>query len=87
VDDDIAEGNHNGTISHSAMSNDTNYNGIGIKNVSVTITDNDGAGVSLTPSSVTATEGGATGSYTVVVSVCAKALPARAECESPPRSC
>ena len=67
VDDDIVSGNHIGTISHSATSRDPNYTAISIVNVTANITDNDTAGVSITPSSVTATEGGANGEYTVVL--------------------
>ncbi|MEG3911821.1 SBBP repeat-containing protein, partial [Microcoleus sp. w2-18aC6] len=65
VDDNAVEGNHAGAIAHTATSNDTNYNSITIPAVSVAITDNDTAGVSITPTNTTATEGGATGTYTV----------------------
>lgn len=41
VNDDVAEGNHTGTIVHTATSNDSNYNGIGIDSVRVDIADND----------------------------------------------
>ncbi|MCL1465141.1 ExeM/NucH family extracellular endonuclease [Argonema galeatum] len=41
VDDTKVEGNHAGTVSHSAISNDLNYNGLGITFVSATITEND----------------------------------------------
>ncbi|MEG4916046.1 DUF7948 domain-containing protein, partial [Microcoleus sp. B7-D4] len=65
VDDNAVEGNHAGTIAHTATSNDTNYNSITIGAVNVAITDNDTAGVSITPTNTTATEGGANGSYSV----------------------
>ena len=65
VDDSLVEGNHTSAIAHSSTSSDVNYNGITILPVNVAITDNDTAGVSITPTSTTATEGGATGSYTV----------------------
>lgn len=70
VNDDIAEGNHSGTITHSASSSDNNYNGIAISNVTASITDNDNAGVIITQSNgtTTVTEGGATDTYTVVLS-------------------
>jgi predicted extracellular nuclease len=41
VDDAVVEGLHNGTISHTAASTDTNYNGISIPSVTASITDND----------------------------------------------
>ncbi|MEG3972205.1 SBBP repeat-containing protein, partial [Microcoleus sp. T2B6] len=65
VDDNAVEGNHAGTIAHTATSNDTNYNSITIGAVNVAITDNDTAGVSITPTNTTATEGGANGTYSV----------------------
>lgn len=69
VDNAIADGTHTGTITHTAQSTDTAYNGISISNVTVTITDNDSAGVSITQSggSTTATEGGSGDTYTVVL--------------------
>jgi hypothetical protein len=68
-DDDVEEGNHTGTISHSASSGDGNYNGISIDNVTANITDNDNAGVVVTESggSTNVAEGGATDTYTVVL--------------------
>jgi len=65
VDDSLVEGNHTGAIAHSATSSDTKYNGITIPGVSVAITDNDTADFSVTPTNITATEGGATGSYKI----------------------
>ncbi|WP_293348413.1 MULTISPECIES: DUF4347 domain-containing protein [unclassified Microcoleus] len=65
IDDSLAEGTHSGTINHTAVSTDTNYNGLTISPVTATIADNDTEGVSIAPTSTTATEGGATGSYTV----------------------
>ncbi|XZN92083.1 MAG: SBBP repeat-containing protein [Microcoleus sp.] len=65
VDDNLVEGNHAGTIVHTSTSTDTNYNTITIPAVSVAITDNDTAGFSVTPTNITATEGGATGSYKI----------------------
>ncbi|NEP56265.1 MAG: DUF4347 domain-containing protein [Symploca sp. SIO2G7] len=41
VDDNLIEGTHTQTISHSATSTDPDYNGISIVDVEVTITDND----------------------------------------------
>ncbi|MEZ2227324.1 MAG: S8 family serine peptidase [Microcoleus sp.] len=65
VDDSLVEGNHTGAIAHSSTSSDVNYNGITIPGVSVAITDNDTADFSVTPTNITATEGGATGSYKI----------------------
>jgi Ca2+-binding RTX toxin-like protein len=66
VDDVLVEANpHATTITHKASSTDTKYNLITIPSVTAQITDNDSAGVTITPTSTTATEGGATGSYKV----------------------
>ncbi len=50
VDDAVAEGPHTSTIGHSATSSDAQYDGIADENVSVEVTDNDAAGVSITES-------------------------------------
>src|SRR5690606_33346892 len=52
VDDDIAEGTHTDTIQHTATSDDPNYDAIAIPDVTVTITDNDTAGVILSKNTV-----------------------------------
>ncbi|MEG5042772.1 MULTISPECIES: DUF4347 domain-containing protein, partial [unclassified Microcoleus] len=65
TDDSKAEGTHSGTIAHTVTSTDTKYSGTTIQDVNVAITDNETAGVSITPTSTTAAEGGANGSYTV----------------------
>ncbi len=67
IDDDVDEGTHNGDLTHVASSTDGNYNGIGIDDVTATITDNDTAGVTISQTSVAATEGGTNGTYTVVL--------------------
>jgi len=41
VDDRAVEGDHTGSITHTAASSDSNYNGIGIAGVTVSIVDND----------------------------------------------
>ncbi|MFK0733225.1 MAG: ExeM/NucH family extracellular endonuclease, partial [Gloeotrichia echinulata HAB0833] len=41
VDDAVAQGNHTGTITHTATSSDSNYNNISIASVTANITDND----------------------------------------------
>jgi len=67
VDDSVAEGDHHGTITHEATSDDLNYDELDIDDVTVDITDNDTAGVTVSPASISATEGGDGGSYTVVL--------------------
>ncbi|WP_157943276.1 esterase-like activity of phytase family protein [Nostoc sp. CENA543] len=69
VNDAIAEGTHTGTIQHTVTSSDSNYNGITIAPLTVDITDNDTAGVTITQSggSTNITEGGATDTYTVIL--------------------
>ncbi|MEG4328644.1 Calx-beta domain-containing protein, partial [Microcoleus sp. herbarium5] len=65
TDDSKAEGTHSGTIAHTVTSTDTKYSGTAIQDVNVAITDNDTVGVSISPTQISATEGGADGSYTV----------------------
>jgi uncharacterized repeat protein (TIGR01451 family) len=69
VDDAVVEGAHTGTVVHTATSSDGNYDGIAIADVTVNITDNDAAGVTIVESggSTDVTEGGAGDSYTVVL--------------------
>jgi hypothetical protein len=43
VNDSVVEGNHTGTITHTALSSDPNYNGISIADITANITDNDRA--------------------------------------------
>ena len=52
LDDAVENGNHTTTISHSASSGDTNYNGISIGSITVNITDNEPDTVAPTISSV-----------------------------------
>ncbi len=44
TDDSTVEGTHSATITHAVTSGDSNYNGLSISNITVTITDNDTAG-------------------------------------------
>jgi hypothetical protein len=44
VADSVEEGEHTGVISHSASSSDTDYNGLAIAGVTVTIQDNNEVG-------------------------------------------
>ena len=69
VDDAWVEGPHVGTITHTSSSSDTNYHGLAIPALTVNITDNDAAGVTVVASGGTTdvTEGGATDNYTVVL--------------------
>ena len=66
VDDATIEGDHTSTITHIATSSDPDYDGISISDVTADITDND-VEVILSPTIVSATEGGATDSYTLVL--------------------
>ncbi len=50
VDDDIAEGAHSSTVTHTAASSDLSYDGITISDVVASITDNDTAAVNITES-------------------------------------
>ena len=67
VNDTLVEGTHTGTITHTASGG--GFTGVSIANVTVTIIDNDAGGVTVTQSdgSSNVTEGGATDSYTVVL--------------------
>jgi hypothetical protein len=55
VDDAIVEGNHTGSVAHTVTSSDVNYNNITISSVTVNITDNDQATLSI--NSVSKAEG------------------------------
>ena len=68
TDDSIDEGQQETfTLTLSSASNAALAGGGSALEVTGTITDNDTAGVTVSPTSVSATEGGATGSYTVVL--------------------
>ena len=68
-DDDVVEGAHTATITHSAASADGDYNGIAISDVTANVTDDDIAGVAVTESggATDVDEAGATDDYTVVL--------------------
>ena len=58
VDDAVDEDAHTGTITHVVSSSDLDYDAVSVPNVTVSITDNDTAGVTITESGgTTATEG------------------------------
>ena len=66
VDDFFADGDIGYKIvTGAAVSTDANYNNRDVADVSLTNQDNDTAGVSITPTQTTATEGGANGSYRI----------------------
>ena len=69
IDNLVAEGNRQSTITHSSASTDLGYNGISIQNVTATVVDNDTAGVTVTESggSTAVNENGATDSYNLVL--------------------
>jgi hypothetical protein len=70
VDDFVAEGAHTPSIAHTASSADANYDGLAIPSLTVTITDNDVAGVNITElgGSTDVSEADATSdTYTVVL--------------------
>lgn len=67
VDDAVAEGAHTGTITHSAAGG--GYTGVSIANVVANISDNDTAGATIVQSggNTAVAEGGATDTYTLVL--------------------
>ncbi len=69
VNDAVQDGNQPYSIvTGAATSTDAAYNGIDPANVSVTNTDNDSAGITVTPiTGLTTTEGGATATFSIVL--------------------
>ena len=65
INDDIAEGEHTDTISHTSSSTDSNFNLLTIASVTSTITDNETAGVTITTTTLALTEDGTTFDYTI----------------------
>lgn len=68
VNDAIAEGAHSGTITHTTSSSDAVYAGLTVGSVTANITDDDSAGVTITPQQITKDENGAPQTYTVGLS-------------------
>ena len=70
VNDAAVEGTHTDTITHSATSGDSLYNGIGVPAVTASITDNDGPQlvVTHTGGNTTVTEGNSTDTFTIRLS-------------------
>jgi large repetitive protein len=66
VNDDIMDGPQTDTVRHSVESTDIAYDGITVGSISVSVIDNDTAGITVEPT-VAVTEGGATDTYTVVL--------------------
>lgn len=69
IDDGDVEGNHTGTLTHTAASADPDYDAISVDNVTVAIGDNDSYGVSIVESNgaTSVAEGGNTDTYTIVL--------------------
>ncbi|MEQ1701777.1 MAG: S8 family serine peptidase, partial [Ilumatobacteraceae bacterium] len=67
VDDNIAEGPHTCAITHAATSGDAAYNALTVASVSGTVTDRAQPSITLSPSTVDVTEGGATDTYMIVL--------------------
>src|SRR5207237_554872 len=66
VNDFIADGNISYTIvTAAATSADASYNGLNAADVSVTNTDNDTAGITVSPTALQTTESGATATFSV----------------------
>ena len=66
-DDAIAEGLHSSKITHFVTSEDPNYHNFEIADVNIEITDNDTAGILITPVNLSVSESGETNSYNIVL--------------------
>ena len=64
-DDDLTDDTV--TLTHTADSNDNNYDNITVGSVEVTVTDDDTAGATVSKSALTVGEGSGSGTYTVVL--------------------
>ena len=67
VDDSRVEGTHSGLIAYGTSSNDTLYDQVVLPDTTVLVADNDTAGFSLTPETLTIDENGGTESFAVVL--------------------
>ncbi len=68
LDDGVPEHPHPGeTLTHTVASADAAYDGIGVEDVAVFVTDDDTPGVSVTVAGADLTEGGAAGTVTLVL--------------------
>jgi|CXWL01.1.fsa_nt_gi CSLREA domain-containing protein len=68
TDDNVVEGTHSGTMSHSVASADSNYAGLSVAQVTASITDNDSAVVAFNPVTVGQTEAASPMVFTVTLS-------------------
>lgn len=66
-DDDIEDGSQEFAVTLDASSSDAQFNDINVPDVNVTNVDNDMAGISVTPTSITVDEGGGTAQFSVVL--------------------
>ena len=68
VDDAVVEGHHAGSVGFTVASADAAYQMLSVPALAVSISDNDNAGISVTPSSgLTTSEAGGSASFTVVL--------------------
>ena len=65
VDDDVDDDNATTTLRHQIRSEDAKYHNLHYSPVTVTVTDNDTAGVTVSKTALTVSEDGATDSYTI----------------------
>ncbi len=67
VDDNVVEGQHSSSISPVVSSGDENYDGAAVDSMTVSIADNETAGVIVTPNEVAVVEGEGSEAYVVVL--------------------
>jgi hypothetical protein len=67
ADDNIAEGQHSSRISQTVSSSDEKYDGMAVDSMTISITDNETAGVIVTPNEVAVVEGEGPEAYVVVL--------------------
>lgn len=65
LDDQLIEHTHSAIVSHSVESLDSQYSGIFVQNLAVTIIDNDSAGVAISRDTLPLQEGSAPGDYNI----------------------
>jgi len=67
IDDDVVQGQHEHVLSHTVTSDDPNYEGLIIDDVSISVTDNDAPGIHLSGYEVNVTEGQTDDSYSITL--------------------
>ncbi|MDM8565042.1 choice-of-anchor Q domain-containing protein [Candidatus Halobeggiatoa sp. HSG11] len=67
INDNLSEGSHEHTISHTISSSDINFNNLQIEDVIVQITDDDSPAVHISTNNVIVNEGGDINSYNIVL--------------------